>query len=108
MFLLESDLKVQLELMLSQILHKTIVFHTEDHLFMMVDAMKRLCTTAADNTGYVLMYQNSAVMHFKTEELLMRHLQSVQHVDIMFYGKSIEDQVSSYLAVYDKLSGEFG
>lgn len=108
MFLLESDLKIQLQAMHVQILHNQVFFHTEDHLLMQVDAMKHLCYLAAESSGYLLMYQNSAVMQFATEDALLKHLKSVNHTDIMFYGKIVKEDTEMYLEIREKLVGDFG
>lgn len=93
LFLVESDLILQIGMMLKQIQTGEAQFYEETHKYVFLGAIKSILAT--DRTsGYVLMFNSSAVMYFDTKLQLLRQLLMLagRMHEIMFYAPIMEFQ----------------
>ncbi len=90
--LLESDLLLQVKLMLGQLISGQAQFHSESDKFSWIRATKELLNTAINREGYVMMFSNSAVMYFNTLQDMQGYLSPNRVGEVLFYAKIVDFQ----------------
>lgn len=108
LFLVESDLILQVQMMLNQIKTGEAQFFEETHKYVFLGAIKSILASDR-NFGYVLMFNSSAVMYFDTEQQLLLQLLLLagRMHEIMFYAPMLELQKVRCKEILSQLETEY-